>query len=111
MLVGAALFAFTRLATGPATLSTLQQVSIPYEDALTNGKPTLLEFYADWCEICRATAPDVYQVHSLPFMCSCDCVVVACHKSLVLNGAGLQSAEHKLTGEVLYRWSSSRLTS
>ena len=62
VLAGVALFAATRLGSGPATLATLQRVSIPYEEALTNGKPTLLEFYADWCEICRATAPDVYQV-------------------------------------------------
>ena len=64
-LIGVGLFAYTRLSVGPATLATLQQVSLPYEEALTNGKPTLLEFYADWCEICRSTAPDVYQVQHL----------------------------------------------
>ena len=64
VLAGVALFAAVRASSGPATLSTLQRVSIPYETALTNGKPTLLEFYADWCEICRATAPDVYQVRA-----------------------------------------------
>lgn len=69
-LVGVALFAFTRLSVGPATLNTLQQVSIPYEEALTNGRPTLVEFYADWCSICRSTAPDVYQVQG-PLLIAC----------------------------------------
>ncbi|KDO79397.1 hypothetical protein CISIN_1g024784mg [Citrus sinensis] len=55
------LFLFTRLDFG-VSLKDLSAAALPYEQALTNGKPTVLEFYADWCEVCRELAPDVYRV-------------------------------------------------
>ncbi|KAG5069857.1 hypothetical protein AAZX31_01G169400 [Glycine max] len=55
------LFLSARLDFG-VSLKDLSANAMPYEEALSNGKPTVVEFYADWCEVCRELAPDVYKV-------------------------------------------------
>ncbi|XP_023543852.1 thioredoxin-like protein HCF164, chloroplastic isoform X1 [Cucurbita pepo subsp. pepo] len=55
-----ALFLSARLDFG-VSLKDLAAAALPYEEALSNGKPTVVEFYADWCEVCRELAPDVYK--------------------------------------------------
>ena len=59
--VGVALFAFSSLGGAP-TLASLEKDAIPLDVALRNGRPTVLEFYADWCEVCKESAPVVYDV-------------------------------------------------
>lgn len=49
--------------TGLATLRSLAKEATPYSEAIANGKPTLLEFYADWCTICQGMAPIVEKLH------------------------------------------------
>ncbi|KAG0483812.1 hypothetical protein HPP92_011896 [Vanilla planifolia] len=55
------LFLSSRLELG-VSLKDLSAISMTYEEAISNGKPTVLEFYADWCEVCRELAPDIAKV-------------------------------------------------
>ena len=40
-----------------APLERLARQSPEFSVALADGRPTMVEFYADWCEACRAMAP------------------------------------------------------
>ena len=40
-------------------LDQLAKNSLEPDMALSNGKPTIFEFYADWCEACKEMAPDM----------------------------------------------------
>jgi len=57
-----ALFLGLRTQTGAVSLATLSDRSTPLEVALSNSKPTLIEFYADWCTVCQKMAPDIAQL-------------------------------------------------
>ncbi|NEQ53861.1 MAG: redoxin domain-containing protein, partial [Leptolyngbya sp. SIO3F4] len=48
--------------TSSASLSDMADASVPFDQAITNGKPTLVEFYANWCTSCQAMAGDLQQL-------------------------------------------------
>lgn len=59
VILSTALFLGLRTASPTASLQTIAASAMPLETALQNGKPTLMEFYADWCTSCQAMAKDI----------------------------------------------------
>ncbi|MEL6319238.1 MAG: thioredoxin family protein [Cyanobacteria bacterium J06626_14] len=45
-----------------ASLETLAAAATPLEEALVSGKPSLMEFYANWCTSCQAMAGDMAEL-------------------------------------------------
>lgn len=57
-----AVFLGVQAQTSLTSLASLAADSVPLEQALGNGKPTLMEFYANWCTSCQAMASDMSQL-------------------------------------------------
>lgn len=54
------MFVATRGAGAGPDLNQLAAGAMQYDAAITNGRPTVVEFYADWCVVCREMAKEVY---------------------------------------------------
>ena len=56
------IFFGVRTQTPSSSLTEMAKASTPLETALVNGKPTLMEFYANWCGSCQAMANDLSEI-------------------------------------------------
>ena len=62
VLLSTAIFLGLQTGTNTGSLAALAETAVPLENALSNGHPTLMEFYADWCTSCQAMAPDMAEL-------------------------------------------------
>lgn len=49
---------------GSSNLAALAESAVPLEEALANSKPTMMEFYANWCTSCQAMAQDLIELEN-----------------------------------------------
>ena len=49
--------------SGLIQLKAMTAKTISYEEAIANQKPTLIEFYADWCTTCQSMSSTVAKLH------------------------------------------------
>jgi thiol-disulfide isomerase/thioredoxin len=64
ILLAVALFLGVRGQQSAVSLASLAAQSVPLERALGNDRPTMIEFYADWCQTCQQMAKDLQSLES-----------------------------------------------
>ena len=63
LLLAICLFFFRAGMTSKLPLDQLARKSLSPETALNNGKPSIFEFYADWCIACKEMAPSMLNIY------------------------------------------------
>jgi thiol:disulfide interchange protein len=64
MVLAVALFLGVRAQQSAVSLASLAAQSVPLEVALANDRPTMIEFYADWCQTCQQMAKDLQSLEA-----------------------------------------------
>ena len=64
VILSVALFVGLKSETSSLSLEAQVKQSTPLDVAFSNNKPTLTEFYADWCTSCQAMAGDLGEIKS-----------------------------------------------
>ena len=62
LLIVCLIFFKNRLFQTSFILKELGKTSIDPEIAFTTNKPIFMEFYAEWCEVCKKMSPDISQL-------------------------------------------------
>ncbi len=62
-LIICSILAFKNIVFRPTfLLKNFGELSVDPEIAFTNNRPTFLEFYAEWCEVCKEMAPKIADI-------------------------------------------------